>query len=162
MLVTEMPAWRKAHVVKPASSRLSKVTVPCIHSGVSGTKSSGEGASSIWPASLQSNIPCSTTFQKLSSSEHNANRGKLTIVINFEAYIVRTVLAAFGQALYSGVGEDVVEVRSGVAGRSKRGWGVGNWRPGYLAAEPARFKSRQCQTITIRRRRSSSDFVGTC
>lgn len=99
------------------------------------------------------------TFPKFSSCEHDANRENLTTIVNFEADIVRTVLVAFGLALCAGVGEDVVEVRSGLAGP---GWSVGKWRQRFLAAESARLKARQFQTSTVRNRRRSSDLVDAC
>jgi len=48
----------------------------------------------------------------------------------------------FGPALYTGVGENVVEVQSGIAVRSELGWRVGKWRQRLLPAEPARLKVR--------------------
>lgn len=85
-------------------------------------------------------------FHKISHQEHTDNVGYLTIVVNFEADIVRT--AALDPTLYTGIGKDVVEVRSGTAIWSSAVSRAGNWWQRFVARRPVQLGIRQLQCMT--------------
>ena len=109
-------------------------------------KFSGEVASSI-------DIPCSMTSLNLAATS-NFKDYQLTVVIDLEAYIVRTLFAAADLILHASAGEDVIEVRRDAFIWSEIDRRIWNWRQRLVLSESAGGGSRKDQAKDVQRRRS--------
>src|SRR3954454_14802036 len=84
-------------------------------------------------------------YSRINLDEHNANYEKLTIIINLEAHIIRTLLAMFDLACCTSIGKYVVEVRSSIALRSNESQRIGNRWQRFAYGESAGVGARERQ-----------------